>query len=55
MRRGAMDISYSLYKAIRGDGLYPGEKHALLILPDGTFTRGNFIGPGTKIIKRIKS
>ena len=43
----------SLGRAIRGDGLYPGEKHALLKMPNGTFERGNYIGPGTHIVQRL--
>ena len=34
--------------------IYDGEKHALLKLPNGTFYFGSFIGPGTKVIRRIK-
>jgi hypothetical protein len=53
MRRGVTDIPYSLYKAIRGDGLYAGEYHALLRLPNGRYKRARFAGPGTHLVKRI--
>jgi len=43
----------SFGKAISGDGLYPNERHALLKLSDGTFTRGNYIGPGTRVVQRV--
>jgi hypothetical protein len=48
------DITRSLYKAIRREGLYDGEYHALLKLPNGIFRRANYMGPGTNITKRIK-
>lgn len=33
---------------------YPGEKHALLKLPNGKMGIGNYIGPGTHVIERLK-
>jgi hypothetical protein len=33
---------------------FPGEKHALLKLPNGKIGVGNYIGPGTNLIKRLK-
>ena len=36
------------------DNLYPGEKHAPLLMPDGKYTVGNYIGPGTQAEKRIR-
>ena len=47
-----------IYKAsmknVRGvENLFPGEKHAPLLMPDGKTTVGNFIGPGTKAVERI--
>lgn len=33
---------------------FPGEKHALLKLPNGKMAVGSFMGPGTQIIKRLK-
>ena len=36
------------------EGLYPGEKHAPLLMPDGKYTVGNYIGPGTQAEKRVK-
>jgi hypothetical protein len=33
---------------------FPGEKHGILKLPNGKFGVGNFIGPGTEIVKRLK-
>lgn len=39
---------------VRGmDKLEPGEKHSPLVMPDGQLTVGNYIGPGTKAVKRI--
>jgi len=32
--------------------LYPGEKHAPLVMPDGSLEIGNYIGPGTQAAKR---
>jgi len=41
-------------KGVRGiDGLFKGEKHAPLQMPDGKLTVGNFIGPGTHAETRI--
>ena len=34
--------------------LYVGEKHAILKLANGKYGRGNFIGPGTQITKRLE-
>ena len=37
-----------------GRPLFQGEKHALLKLPNGKMGIGNYIGPGTQLIKRLK-
>jgi hypothetical protein len=42
------------FNARGADELYPGEKHAPLLMPDGKYTVGNYIGPGTEAVKRIK-
>ena len=33
---------------------YPGERHAILQLPNGKYGVANFMGPGTQVIKRLK-
>lgn len=33
---------------------FPGEKHALLKLSNGKMGRGNFMGPGTQVMKRLQ-
>ena len=33
---------------------YPGERHALLKLPNGKYGRSNYAGPGTRIVERLK-
>jgi hypothetical protein len=33
---------------------YPGERHAILELPNGKFGTANYMGPGTQVIKRLK-
>ena len=33
---------------------FAGEKHAILKLPNGKYGVGNYIGPGTQIIQRLK-
>jgi hypothetical protein len=33
---------------------YPGEHHAVMKLPNGRFGRANYMGRGTKVIKRLK-
>lgn len=33
---------------------FPGERHAILKLPNGKLGVGNFIGPGTAVVKRIQ-
>lgn len=52
-------ISDDVYKkvlkkaGIKGmNRLLPGEKHAPLIMPDGSLQVGNYIGPGTQAVKR---
>lgn len=33
---------------------YKGEKHGILKMPDGSYARGNFIGPGTAVNERLR-
>ena len=33
---------------------FPGEKHAILKLPNGKYGVGNYIGPGTHLVERLK-
>ena len=33
---------------------FAGERHAILQLPNGKYGIGNYIGPGTQVIKRLK-
>ena len=33
--------------------MFPGEQHAFLKLPNGKIGRGNYIGPGTQVVKRL--
>ena len=33
---------------------FPGEKHAILQLPNGKYGTANYMGPGTEIIKRVR-
>ena len=33
---------------------FPGEKHAILKLPNGKYGVGNWIGPGTQVVKRLE-
>lgn len=35
-------------------GLFEGEKHIPLIMPDGSIQIANWVGPGTQVIKRLK-
>jgi len=37
-----------------GRSAYPGEKHAMLQLANGKYGIGNYIGPGTEVVKRIR-
>lgn len=46
---------HSFVSAVRGNKIYAGERHAILKLPDGTYSRGSYMGPGTHIVDRIKS
>jgi len=34
---------------------FAGERHAVLKMPDGSYTTGNFIGPGTAVNERLKA
>lgn len=33
---------------------YPGERHAILELPNGKYGTANYMGPGTQVLKRLK-
>ena len=55
MGTGVYGTTKSLYHAARGKGLYPGERHALLKLPGNKFARAQFMGPGTKIVERLRA
>lgn len=33
---------------------FPGEYHAILKLPDGSYGKANYMGPGTQLIKRLE-
>jgi hypothetical protein len=37
-----------------GRPAYPGEKHAILQLPNGKYGMANYMGPGTQVINRLK-
>jgi len=54
---GLSDIVYKKMMKSAGvkgvDSLFKGEKHAPLVLPDGTLRVGNYIGPGTKAVERV--
>jgi hypothetical protein len=47
---------YKKYESIIAskNELFEGERHAPLILPDGSVEFGNWIGPGTQVIKRLR-
>lgn len=50
-------IIKSVGKIISGkiqSDLLPGENHGILQLPDGSFARGQYLGPGTNVITRLK-
>ena len=34
--------------------IYPGEKHAVVKLPNGKYGRANYAGPGTRIVDRVR-
>lgn len=41
-------------KTITNSESYPGEKHMPLMVKDGIMKLANFVGPGTKIFKRLR-
>ena len=40
-------------RLIKND-LEPGERHGVLLLPDGSYQRASYLGPGTQVLKRYK-
>jgi len=54
---GLSDIVYKKMMKTAGvqgvDTLFKGEKHAPLVMPDGTLRVGNYIGPGTQAPTRV--
>lgn len=51
---GTADDMFKIFRAtLSQPNIYQGEMHVGQILPDGSVQKGNFIGPGTQIIKRL--
>lgn len=40
-------------RKIKEDG-FPGENHGIIEMPDGSYERAAFMGPGTQVIKRLQ-
>ena len=51
--RKGIAFTKKVVKKLSGDNLLPGERHGLLLLPNGDYSRANYMGPGTNLAVRI--